>query len=280
MRVGDVVRDDGAVHVTVRDVPREFFDMLFAVFMLPTCGEGAAQHAPPSLRGSGYFPIVLSASRWLRFVFRPLASISHGLLLKRSWGPAQETRHAQGSRQGLARLARGSRQGLARLALECPHRGLWHTPGAGRGGLSWVAAAERAKMASNTKGHQKFKHEESQTQELQETTFSWCRNDNCRRARHGLASGRLSHFLKTWESRRQRLSSMNPHQHAQAVSCHTPKGLQPFPTSFSEPVATLLERRGNPVPRTSRPATAKAAARTLSLNFPKKCVTKLCDKVV
>ena len=68
-----------------------------------------------------------------------------------------------------------------------------------------------------------------------------------------LASGRLHHVLKMWESRRQRLSSTNPHQHAQAVNCHTPKGLLRFPTSFGEPVATLLERRGNPVPCTSRP---------------------------
>ena len=188
----------------VRDVPRKSSDMVFALFMLPICGEGAAQQAPPFLRGSCYFPFVLSATRWLRFVFHPLASKSHGLLLKRSWGPAPGTRHAlargsqqglgQGSRQGLARLARGSRQGLARLGLECPHRRRWHTLGAGRGGLSWLAAAERAQNGKQNQGLpmakslQKFKHEESQTQELQETTFSCqgCRNDNCRRARHGV----------------------------------------------------------------------------------------------
>jgi hypothetical protein len=89
------------------------------------------------------------------------------------------------------------------------------------------------------------------------------------------SSGTLSHFLKMWESRHQRLSSTNPHQHDQAVNCHTPKGLRRFPTSFGEPVATLPERRGNPVPCTSRPPAAKTAARTLSLNFPKKCVTTL-----
>jgi hypothetical protein len=166
--------------------------MFFASFMLPICGEGAAQQAPPSLRGRCYSPFVLSTTRWLRFAFHPLASPSHGLLLKRSWGLAPGTRHArqglgQGSRQGLARLARGSRQGLARLAR-------WHTPGAGRGGLSWLAAAERDQNGKQNQGLpmakslQKFKHEESQTQELQETTFSCqgCRNDNCRRARHGV----------------------------------------------------------------------------------------------